>query len=473
MSTGAPTYDELLEQTRQQASLIDQLRAQVETLTAQVRTLHAELEQARRAGKRQAAPFSKGPPKAYPKPPGRKPGHPASHRPAPPPEQVDRVIDVPVLENCPECGTPLDDAPVTFHDQFQIEMPPARPRVTRFRVPVLRCPACFVRIQGRHPEQTSDALGAAAVQFGPRLLGFAADLKHRLGVSYRKTASVLLTLTGLVVGAAALARSGHRLRRLARASYERLVEATRQSDALHVDETGWKIGGRSAWLWVFADTHATLYRIRPSRGHEVVVETLGEDYPGVLVSDCFLAYDPLNFTKSKCAAHLLKRCSEIEQSKSRGAVRFSRRVAALLRRAMALKRRRGTLGDHGYAVLRGKVHAELDRLLAGTYTDPDNARLAKLLRKHRASVLRFLDHDGVDATNNLAERELRPAVIARKLSAGNRTEAGAETHAVLARVFRTYRRQGRDILEAVVALLRHGPSHVLEFDHTASAAPAQ
>ena len=67
----------------------------------------------------------------------------------------------------------------------------------------------------------------------------------------------------------------------------------------HVDETGWKIGGRSAWLWVFADEHATLYRIRKSRGHEVVVEVLGEDYQGVLVSDCFLAYDPLNFAKSK------------------------------------------------------------------------------------------------------------------------------------------------------------------------------
>jgi transposase len=464
MNGAAPTYDELLDQNRRQARLIEELRAEVERLKA-------ELEQARRAGKRQAAPFSKGPPKADPKRPGRKPGHPPSHRPAQPPEQIDRTIEVPLPTNCPACRAPLDDAPVTVHDQFQIDLPEPRPIITRFRVPVTRCPACFRRVQGRHPEQTSDALGAAAVQFGPRLLGFAADLKHRIGASYRKCSSVLLTLTGLVVTAAALVRSGHRLRRLAQPSYDRLVEAARHSVVQHVDETGWKVGGRSAWLWVFADEHATLYRIRRSRGHEVVVAVLGEDYPGVLVSDCFLAYDPLNFKKSKCSAHLLKRCSEIEQSKSRGAVRFSRRVAALLRRAMALKRRRGTLGAHGYAVLRGKVHAELDRLLAGTYTDPDNARLAKLLRKHRDGVLRFLDHDGVDATNNLAEREGRPAVIARKLSAGNRTDAGAETHAVLASVFRTYRRQGRDILGAVVELLRRGPGHALEFDHIPTPVP--
>jgi len=408
-----PTYDELLDLTRRQARQIDELRAELDRLKA-------ELEQSRRADKRQAAPFSKGPPKAQPKRPGRKLGHAPSHRPAPPPEQVDRTVEVPPPPECPQCHAPLDDAPVTVHDQYQIDLPEPKPVVTRFRVPVTRCPACYRRVQGRHPEQTSDALGAAAVQFGPRLLGLAADLKHRLGASYRKCSSLLLTLTGSVVGSAALVRSGHRLRRLARPSYDRLVEAARHSAVQHVDETGWTIGGRSAWLWVFADAHVTLYRIRPSRAHDVVVEVLGEDFGGVLVSDCFLAYDPVACDKQKCLAHLLKTCGEIERSKTRGAVRFSRRVAALLREAIALKRRRGTIGDHGYAVLRGKIHAELDRSLAGAYTDPDNARLAKRLRKQREHLLRFLDHDGLDATNNLAAREIRPAVIARKGIVPNR-----------------------------------------------------
>ena len=459
MDGNPPTYEELVELTRLQARQIEQLRVEVERLKV-------ELDQSKRAGKRQAAPFSKGTPKADPKRPGRKPGHPPSHRPVPPPEQVDRTIEVPLPPDCPQCHTPLGEAPVTIHDQYQIDLPEPKPVVTRFRVPVARCPACDRRVQGRHPEQTSDALGSAAVQYGPRLLGFAADLKHRLGVSYRKGSSVLLTLTGLVVCSAALVRGGHRLRKLAQPSYDRLIEAAKASAIQHVDETGWKIGGRSAWLWVFADEHATLYRIRKSRAHGVVVEVLGEDYEEVLVSDCLLAYDPLPFAKQKCLAHLLKSCGEIERSKTRGAVRFSRRVAALLRRAMALKRRRGTISDHGYAVLRGKVHAELDRLLAGTYTDPDNARLARRLRKHRAHLLRFLDHDGLDATNNLAEREIRPAVITRKLSAGNRTEAGAETHAVLASVLRTCRRQGQDILSAIEELLRHRPGHVIPFRHT-------
>src|SRR4051794_23279208 len=237
---GSPlTYDDLLELTRRQARRIEQLCAEVEQLKA-------ELEQARRAGKRQAAPFSKGAPKAHPKRPGRKPGHPPSHRPAPPPEQVDRIIEVPLPPQCPECHAPLDEAPVTIHDQYQIDLPEPKPIVTRFRVPVARCPACYRRVQGRHPEQTSDALGSAADQYGPRLLGFAADLKHRIGASYRKCSSVLLTLTGLVVASAALVRSGHRLRRLALPSYDRLVEAARHGAGQHVDETGWEIGGGPA-----------------------------------------------------------------------------------------------------------------------------------------------------------------------------------------------------------------------------------
>src|SRR5437764_7452093 len=172
-----PTYDELLDLNRRQARQIDELRAEVERLKA-------ELEQSRRAGKRQAAPFSKGPPKADPKRPGRQSGHPPAHRPPPKPEQVDRTIEVPLPSECPECHAPLDDVPVTVHDQYQVDLPEPKPVVTRFRVLVARCPACFRRVQGRHPEPTSDALGAAAVQFGPRLLGFATDLKHRVGTPF-------------------------------------------------------------------------------------------------------------------------------------------------------------------------------------------------------------------------------------------------------------------------------------------------
>src|ERR1044071_8481864 len=167
MDGKAPHHDELLDLTSRQLRQIDQLCAEVDRLKP-------ELEQSRRAGNRQAAPFSKGAPKANPRRPGRKPGHPPSRRPAPPPEQVDRTVEVPLPPECPECRAPPDEAPVAVHDQYQIDLPEPKPIVTRFRVPVTRCPVCYRRIQGRHPEQISDAVGAAAVRYGPRLLGFAA-----------------------------------------------------------------------------------------------------------------------------------------------------------------------------------------------------------------------------------------------------------------------------------------------------------
>src|SRR3954464_10952055 len=111
MDAKPPTYEELADLTRRQARQMDELCAEVERLKA-------ELEQSRRAGKRQAAPFSKGTPKANPKRPGRKPGHPPTHRPVPPPEQVDRPIEAPLPPDCPECRKPLGEAPVTIHDQY-------------------------------------------------------------------------------------------------------------------------------------------------------------------------------------------------------------------------------------------------------------------------------------------------------------------------------------------------------------------
>jgi transposase len=454
VNSDRPTYDELLALTQQQAR-------RIQALEAELARLRTALEQAQRQGKRQAAPFSKGPPTLTPQRPGRKVGHPPAHRAVPAPEQVQRLRYARPPAFCPACDALLTDSPV-YHDQYQIDLPPTQPIITQFRIPVCRCPQCGQRVQGRHPEQTSDALGAAAVQLGPNLLALAADLKHRLGLSYRKAADLLGVLTGQTFSAAALARSGHRLRRLAQPTYDRLEERARSTAVQHIDETGWRIGGKAAWLWVFADEQVTLYRIRPSRGHEVIIETLGEDYRGVVVSDCLLAYDPLTGPKQKCFAHLLRTCGEIEQVKTRGAVRFSRKVGALLRQALTLKKRRATLSEHGYTVARGRLEAAMDRLLAGVYTDPDNARLAKRLRKHRASLFTFLYRSEVEGTNNRAERELRPAVIARKLSAGNRTPAGAETHAVLASILRTCRRQGKAIVQTMADLLRHGPGHVLD-----------
>jgi len=380
------------------------------------------------------------------------------------------VIEVPLPSaDCPACGGPLTDHEV--QEQFQVDIPPLHPITTQFNVHVARCRRCGTRVQGRHPEQTSDALGAAAVQVGPRALALACEMKHRLGVTYGKLKTFFQAAFQLGLGRATFARADQRLAQRLEPTYLALVLAIRQRKVVYADETGWKIGGHNAWLWVFTETEITVYVIDFSRSHEVVEQVLGKEFAGVLGCDGFLAYDPLDYEQQKCLAHLLRSCSEIEAIKSRGAVRFSQQVARLLRAAIKLKERREQMSPHGYQVACGRLEAALDRLLQAHLTDPDNARLAKRLQKHRYQLLTFLYNEAVEPTNNRAERALRPAVIARKLSAGNRTERGAKTHAIVASVIQTCRQQGYDFLQAAQQLLCSPQPLVLPIVEATARAP--
>ena len=435
-----------------------ELKRRLTELEAVVQDLKEQLEAAQRAGKRQATPFSKGPPKDQPRKPGRKTGHQAAHR--PPPYHVDRFEEVPLPPTCPDCGGVLIEDEVQV--QYQEDIPRPIPTiVTQFKVHVGHCEWCQRRVQGRHPDQTSDALGAAAIQIGPTALGLAAEMKHGLGVSYGKVARLLETGLGLHLNRSTVARADERLADRLAPTYQRLILRLRASEVVHADETGWKVAGQTAWLWVFTNDSLSVYTIDPTRAHEVVERILGDDFAGVLGCDCFLAYDALKtYTQSKCAGHLLRRCAEISESKSGRAVRFSLQVARLVRAAITLKQRRTEqqISAHGYAVACGRLEAALDRLLAGHYTDPDYARLAKLLRKQRPHLLTFLYVEALDPTNNAAEREIRPAVLIRKTNGCNRSATGARTHSILTSVIRTCQKHGRDFVTTVRHVLRQPTS---------------
>jgi len=447
------TLEELVAENERLQAENAELKRQVADLETKLQRLQEQLEAARRAGKRQATPFSRGKPKDRPQKPGRKLGHLAAHRALP--DHVDRVEEAALPSTCPTCGGAVIEDEVRV--QYQEDIPrPIPTLVTQFNVRVGHCECCQRRFQGRHPDQTSDALGAAAVQIGPQALGLAAEMKHGLGVSYGKVARLLETGFGLDLDRSTVARADARLANQLEPTYHRLILRLRRSEVVHADETGWKVAGQNAWLWVFTNDSLTVYVIDPRRAHDVVERLLGEDFAGVLGCDCFLAYDALHgYRQSKCAGHLLRRCAEISESKSGRAVRFSQQVARLLRAAITLKQRRRQMSEPGYAIACGRLEAALDRLLAGQYTDPDNARLAKLLRKQREHLLTFLYVEAMDPTNNAAERELRPGVIIRKTNGCNRSEAGAQTHSILASVIRTCHKHGRDFVETVKHVLRH------------------
>jgi len=441
---------ELEAQLRQRDEVIVVLRERVHQLQEQV-------EGVKRAGKRQATPFARRKRVTQPKRPGRKKGQGRfSYRRKPVPEEVTDTKEA-SLACCPECGGSLTDR--KEHEQFVVDIPPVEPVITRYVTHSGYCSHCRRRVRSRHPEQISDATGAAGVVVGPRAKALAADMKHRLGTSYGKVCELLNDAFGLRVTRSGWYQADMRVAEQVRPVYEELVETLRQSVVVHADETGWRIGTLSAWLWVFTNRETTVYTIRRSRGHEVVVDILGREFPGVLASDCFLAYDHhdlADWLKQKCVGHLLRTLSEMEASKTRSAVRFARQVTALLQEAIQLKVEKPDLLLEVFAERAAGLEGRLDALIheRRRFTDPDNARFAKRLRKHWPHLLRFLYVDGLDATNNQAERMLRPAVITRKTTGCNRTAGGAEAHAILASVLATCHQRAIPILDFLVKLQR-------------------
>lgn len=199
----------------------------------------------------------------------------------------------------------------------------------------------------------------------------------------------------------------------------------------------------------------TVYTIDRRRSHEVAERILGSEFGGVLICDCFLAYDPLPYRQQKCLGHLRRRCQAIqEEPRPAEAIRLSQRVAALLRGAMTLHKRREQMEAANYARACARLEAALDRCLAEEPADEAAARLVKLLRKQRQRLFTFLYAVEVEPTNNAAERAIRPAVVVRKISAGNRSQRGSQVHAVLTSLWQTCRQQGQDFLTVVTALLR-------------------
>jgi transposase len=442
MSLLPPRCPGCLERDRE----IVRLQARVAELESQVEQLQRQVEELRREHGRQAGRFRRRVLKKRRKKPGRRRGHPAAVRPIPTPEQVDRVIDVP-CGACPDCQAPLYEQKTVV--QYQTDLPPIVPIVTQFNIETGICSCCQRYCQGRHPEQTSDALGAAGNTLGPVVLTMAAELKHRLGVPYRKICDFFGTYYDLEICPATFVRAEQRLAERAQPTYQLLLDALRQAQVIHADETGWRIGRQNAWLWVFSSKTTTIYAIRRSRGHDVPEEILGADFDGYLVVDGLKSYDVLAVAKGRCNAHLLRRCKDLALTVPSAEHPHLETLSHLIQRAIDLAQRRDEFTADAYArrvqKMEDALDAWLDQLPCGASADLD--RLANHVAAHRGEWFVFLHEPEVPPTNNHAEQMLRPAVITRKVGGCNKTLLGALVHGTLSSLMVTCKRQGRRFLD--------------------------
>jgi transposase len=434
----------------------DRLAAEAERLRTRVGELVAQVEQLRRAAKRQAAPFSKNTPTPNPGRPGRKAGAAyGRHARRPVPDRVDRQITARFPATCPTCGDEVAFERVAY--QYQEDLPPpTKTEVCRFQVQIGRCRGCQRRIQPRHPEQSSAALGAAGVQVGPRAVALAAWCNKQLGLPAGKVAR-LLGQFGLDLTPGGVTQAVARAARRASPTYQALLEGVRASPVVAPDETGWRVGGRRAWLWAFAGQGVVVYRVAPGRSYDDAAAVLGHDYAGVLERDGWAPYR--RFTKAThqtCLAHLLRRCAELLEDAKRGQAKTPHAIRRLLQQALAVRDASdaGQLGPVEVAAEAKRLSGAVDKLIAGRTSYPPNRRLLNHLANEREHLFTFLRVGGVQATNWRAEQAIRPAVVCRKQWGGNHTWAGADTWQVLASVLRTAAQQQRDPVAILVGLLR-------------------
>ena len=358
---------------------------------------------------------------------------------------------------CPDCGGPLDETHVA--QQFQVEIP-RKPIHRQFNIHVGQCRQCHRRVQGRHPLQTSDALGAAAAQLGPDAQAAVVALNKQGGLSHGKVTRCLESLFGIRLSRGG---SGHTVLRAAARSepvYEAIRQTVGQSDSVVPDETGWRVGGHPAWLHTLVSPQATAYVIDPTRSGAVAEDILGLDYDGTMIHDGWSPYDQFQDARhQQCLNHLPRRADNMAAAATRGAVRFPRRVAELLRAGLDLRDRHaaGEISWHGLAVARGRLESQLSELVFPPKANEANERLAQHLWAHRDDLFTFLRQPGLDATNWRAELAIRFGVILRKVWGGSRTWVGARAQSVLMSVWRTCWQQGRSALNFLSQLLRGTP----------------
>lgn len=444
---------QLIESLQQE---VRRLRAANQRLGEENQLLRDRLEQAEREAARQAAPFrrpqrqKKDP--SQKKRPGRSKGHKGQCRVMP--ERIDEVIDVP-LDGCPCCGGPVTAVQVL--EQVIEEIEPARVRAVKLTTYEGQCVHCG-SVFSTHPLQTSRAGGAAKVQLGPRALALAVTLNKQHGLTMRKTCRVLQDLCGLKLSAGGLSQALARVAGKVRGEYAKLINQLRQSAAVNADETSWWVGGPGWWLWSFSDATTTVYRVDHSRGSDVVAQTLGEDFAGVLVSDCLSSYDPSPYRKHKCIAHHLRAIAKARDAPGQHDPTYLDQWVSLFNAVIILHRLREQFDPADFAAKRAHLQQQADQLLDQPVSQPGDLAVRNRLVKQRAHLLVCLDEPAAEPTNNRAERDLRPAVIARKLSCGNKTPRGSDTWQTLASLAATCVKRAIDLSSYLIPRLALRPA---------------
>ena len=442
----------LVRTIREQEQQIEKLRRENETLRHEIDKLK---DKPVASDKKQVKASRRN----HSKPPhlwGRKKGHKGSGRPQP--DHIDRLVEL-TAEECPK-GHRLGDCE-DFEDHYQEDLIPARVEVTCYRHYRYWCGACEDHILADYaPDEIPYA------KLGPRVLTMMVLLKYYYALPGNKIKAILQGLCGLTVSEGGISQALVRLGKYLEVETDVILTKIRQAAIKHADETGWTVNGVNHWLWVFLNDLWVYYVIHRSRGTNVPKGLLGDKPPGTLISDFYEPYRKLGMRHQTCHVHLLREMHDCRKESPPGNADFDRpykKLRRILKDADRLSDQRRRLKRGVYQQRVRRIKERLTDFACQPYRDAHWKRLSKRLLKHDQTLFTFLDQPGVPKDNNAAERAIRPQVIIRNRSFQNRTNRGANAHAILSSLTSTLLQQKRDpITEIVAAYPQHRLRAMLE-----------
>lgn len=366
------------------------------------------------------------------------------------PKKIDRIEEI-RLTRCPECGSDdLTECGKT-HDHIQEDIILPKVETTLYRKHRYYCKSCKKLVSSRGQDEIPGS------RIGPRAKAFAAFLRYAIKISKRDVTALFLKAFNLKVSSSSIDGFMDSLKEEAEHIYDELLASLKESPFIHADETGWKIDGANHWLWKFSNKSICASHIDKGRGQKVVEDVLGKDYSGVLISDFLSAYNKIKTkAKQRCLAHLFRDLGKVVKywHDDKEVLRYCRRLGKMLKDAISLyKEYKGKEWDESYYTKRARLN---DSLRDFSFPNPNKRilkRFANRLARHKGEILTFLYIKDIDPHNNHAEQQIRPDVIFRKITFGNRSISGAENHSVLMTILQTAKLNNMDPLATLEDIL--------------------
>lgn len=378
-----------------------------------------------------------------PKKPGAPIGHKGTTRQIP--NRIDEHKDV-HIDKCPECSS-ADITPCSkYSDHYQEDIIIPQTKVTRFRHHYYWCPHCKKAVHGTGGDEILNSY------IGPNAKALAGFLHYQMSVPYRKIKTLFKDMFNMEFDPTSCVGFDTKIRSLGEPLYEKLKINLKDAPYLNVDETGWK----DKWLWCYADHRHALYKIQSGRGQKDLASILGDSYGGVLLSDFLGAYNGIRSLKQRCLVHALRLIEKwrVYYDNDPKMVRYFVELKAAIKKIIRLNNKmNGKRMPDNFAVRKADTKAQLRRSLDKKLEPVKADKFRRKLRDRFDELVTCLEYKGIPSHNNHVERCLRPSVIMRKITFGNRSGKGERNHEVIMSLVQTARLQNVNPMPLLHAIL--------------------